>query len=103
MEQFGNYVNNEKIQSFTKWIYNLSPLELISVGCIISIMICECTTVNEQNVLGNFLEMVGQILLTSNAQATTTNPNYISASISQLDALKQELCKIINQKTTKHH
>lgn len=102
MENLDNYVNDKQIQSFVKWIYNLSPLELISVGSIISIIICECTTVNEQNVIGNFLEMVGQILLTANAQAESTDPKYMSASLVQLDTLKKELCQIINRKSTKH-
>ena len=103
MEKLNDYINKCQIQSFVKWIYDLSPLELISIGCVISIMICECTTVNEQNVLGNFLEMVGQILLTANAQATTVNPTHISASIVQLDELKAEIYKILNSKITKQH
>ena len=103
MEKLNDYINKGQIQSFVKRIYDLSPLELISIGCVISIMICECTTVNEQNVLGNFLEMVGQILLTANAQATTVNPTHISASIVQLDELKAEIYKILNSKITKQH
>lgn len=101
MEKIYEQLNEEKIKSFVKWIYSLSPIEMISVGYIISIILCEYTTVNEQNVIGNFLEMIGQTLLTSNAQATTINPDYIGVSISQLENFKREIFKELKKHSTK--
>ncbi len=103
MEKIYEQLNEEKIKSFVKWIYSLSSIELISVGYIISLIICEYTTINEQNVIGNFLEMIGQTLLTSNAQATTVNPEYIGVSISQLENFKRELFKELRKNSTKQN
>lgn len=98
LENICKQLSEDKVKSFVKIIYDLSPTELITTGCIISIIICQFTTYNEQNTLGNFLEMVGQILLSSNAQAATVDPKSISPSLCQIEKLKNELLKIINSK-----
>lgn len=91
MENIFESFEKEKIKSIVKWLYKLSPLELISTGCIIAIIICECTSVNEQAVIGNFLEQIGQIILTASSQAQAVDPNYISASLCQLKTLQKQI------------
>lgn len=91
MEDFFNNFNNKDISSFADYLQKLSPLEYISIGCILAITISQCTNPNQQNTLGNFLEMVGQILLTSYAQASVVDPKYISASICETEALKKQI------------
>lgn len=91
LEDVFKSLEKEKIRSIVKWLYKLSPIELISIGSVIAIILCEYTSVNEQAVLGNLLEQIGQILLTASSQAQAVNPNYISPSLCQLNDLKKQI------------
>ena len=55
-------------------------------------------SVNEQNSIGNWLEMVGQIILTFNAQETTlsnaSSQNNYNKIIDRLNELEKELKSI---------
>ena len=82
---------SQKLQSLAKWLYSLTPLEISTIGCIIGLIGIETLSVNEQNVIGNFLELIGQILLTSNAQASCVDPNFISPSLCNMDQMKKDL------------
>lgn len=91
MEEILNNLNKEQIISYSRILNNLSPTEFISLGYIISLLLCECLSPDEQNTLGNFLEMIGQILVTSYAQASATIPQYMQASIPDLQNLKKDI------------
>ncbi|MGH4140157.1 hypothetical protein [Clostridium sp.] len=52
-----------------KTLEDYTPNELATLAAIIGIIIASKYNVNQQNVVGNFLEGVGQILLLSAAQA----------------------------------
>ena len=91
MEKILENFNKDDIKYFSSMINKLSPLEFISYGCIISIIITQVIDPNEQNTLGNFLEMIGQILLTSYAQSTVTNPKYINLSLFQGEQLQNQI------------
>ena len=97
MENFFDNINKKDVSSIADYLQKLSPLEYISLGCILAITISQCTNPNQQNTLGNFLEMIGQILLTSYAQATVVNPKYISASICETEALKKQIDLILKK------
>ncbi len=90
MSDIYNMFESEKLKSLAKWLYTLSPLEISSIGCVIGLIGIETLTVNEQNVIGNFLELIGQILLTSNAQASCVDPNYVSPSLCNLEQLEKK-------------
>ncbi len=101
MEDFLKQINKEKIKVWSGQLNKLSPLEFISLGCIISVILSQTLNPNEQNTIGNFLEMVGQILLTSYAQYSVTDPNYISLSVCQGEQLQKQIDLIIKRlKTT---
>ena len=91
MEDILKQIDKDKIKTLSSSICNLSPLEFSTLGCIIAILICQTTTISQQYTLGNLLEMIGQILITNNAQATTIDPNYTSATITQLNSLRKEI------------
>ena len=90
MSDIYSMFETEKLKSLAKWLYTLSPIEISTIGCIIGLIGSEALTVNEQNVIGNFLELIGQILLTSNAQASCVNSNYISPSLCNLEKMEKE-------------
>lgn len=94
MNDFFKNINKDNVINFSNFLYNLSPIEYISLGCISAIIISNYLNPNEQNTLGNFLEMIGQILLTSYAQSSVVDPNYISFSLNQA----KDLESIINKK-----
>ena len=88
MDKYYDFLNSNEFINFSGDIHKLSPTEFVSVGCIFAIIIIQQINPNEQNTLGNFLEMVGQILLTSYAQATVVNPNFQPTSITQTKQLQ---------------
>ncbi len=76
-----NAHNNEgesPFKDFAKFITSLNPYEYAALSAIIGIIIAKGLTVPEQNSIGNWLESVGQIILTINAQASINNPNNYS-------------------------
>ena len=91
MEEIINNINKDQILSYSKILSNLSPLEFASLGCIISIILIELLNANEQNTVGNFLELVGQVLLTSYAQASIVDPNFSSPSKCDFKNLKTDV------------
>lgn len=98
MNNFYNNFNEKKFQDFAKELCNLSPTEFVTLGCVSAILLTQFLDPNEQNTFGNFLEMIGQILLTSYAQSTVVNPNYISFSLTQANELKRELINLLKNK-----
>ncbi len=62
--------NNQEIKSFVNWLMSLSPLEFTTLAVMISYIISCNLTVDEQNSFGNWFELVGQIMLTFNAQGS---------------------------------
>lgn len=81
-----------------------SNSELISLALASSFIIAEKTDLAQQNVLGNFYQTVGQVVLmiaaqNQNIQALEENPSEIDKSISndlqkQIDELKEYVEKL---------
>lgn len=94
MEDFFNKINKSDIISYSKLLSNLSPTELISIGYIISLILVEALSPYEQNTIGNFLELIGQALLTTFAQSSAIDPNINSPSQNEFNNLKADIKKI---------
>lgn len=69
-----NFINFD-YASLSKYLKKLSPVEVASFGSLIGILLIPSLTQNEQNSLGNFLELIGQVLLSSASQAELINPS----------------------------
>ncbi len=91
-EQYQKFINS--LTSFSDFLFHLTPFQFTMLGIILGIISCEALTVNQQNSLGNFLEEVGQILLTYNAQAETINGYRNSTYQEQLDELTRKVNQI---------
>lgn len=89
--------NQEEIKNFASWILTLSPFEFTTLGTIVGYLLSLSLTTAEQNSLGNWLELVGQIILTFNAQADANTPPS-AAQYCNLVKKVQELEKRINEK-----
>lgn len=70
--------NNCTFINFANLISELSPIEFTTLGVIVGYVLTVSLDVQTQNSLGNWFELVGQILLTASAQgsATLTNEEY---------------------------
>lgn len=69
-----NFINFD-YTSLSKYLKKLSPIEVASLGSLIGILLIPSLNQNEQNALGNFLELIGQVLLSSASQAELINPS----------------------------
>ena len=85
--------NLNEIKSFANWINSLTPLEFKTLGTLIGYLISSVLTVQEQNSIGNWFELVGQIILTFNAQGS----NNLPPSPSQYCNLENEVRKLIQE------
>ncbi len=101
MEDILNNINKQKIDLLSQMLNKLSPTELVTLGTIIAIILCEYLSPNQQNTLGNFLEMIGQVLLTSYAQATSSIPQYIPISVCDFETFEKEILNLIKNYANK--
>lgn len=92
-----NNYNQEEIKNFASWILTLSPFEFTTLATITGYIISMSLTTAEQNSIGNWLELVGQIILTFNAQAAANTPPS-AAQYCNLVKKVQELERKINNK-----
>ncbi len=84
-----NYNDFKKsIQSFSKWLDSIPPYEYSLYATILGYIIAYFLDTNSQNAFGNWLEQVGQIILTISAQASATPTN------DEYNALKQEVINL---------
>lgn len=80
--------------AFIDLLLSINEYELTILGFAIGILLAPNITVNQQNSLGNFFELIGQTLLTINAQKINLQPN--SPSKQQLNEKIKELEKELN-------
>lgn len=87
--------------AFVDLLLSLNEYELSILGFAIGILISPTITTNQQNSLGNFFELIGQTLLTVNAQTINLQPNAPSRIElnERIKRLEQELAKIKNTLT----
>ena len=86
------------------FLFNLSGFEYAVIGTILGIVISSKLSINQQNSIGNFLELVGQILLSISSQeynrlnTQNNNARYQDNNnndlIDRLNKLEAELNKI---------
>ncbi len=91
MYEFGDMSCN----AFVDLLLSLNEYELAILGCAIGLLLAPTITINQQSALGNFFELIGQVLLTTNAQAVNLQPN--APSRQQLAKKIKELEQQINQ------
>ena len=77
---------------FISYLLELNDVELTLLATIIGYYLSIDIDYNKQNSLGNFFELIGQILLTIAAQSSSMN-NVLSTNTLQkeIEALKKEI------------
>lgn len=100
-----NSNQNNKFKSFSAFLSNLSPLEFTTIGCLVGLIITEQLNSNEQNSIGNFFELVGQVILTAQAQSSinSSSPsssdfnNFKNQTNSSINNILKEISKLKNR------
>lgn len=69
-KEFENFVHQD-LCSFSDWLFSLNAYEFTFIATTLGFLISPQLTVNQQNSLGNFFELLGQVILTINAQNVT--------------------------------
>lgn len=64
---FDDFVNVD-YASLSDWIFSFTGTEYAIVGALLGILIASPLNINQQNSIGNFLELIGQTILAINAQ-----------------------------------
>lgn len=87
-----NFDEFEKIvKNFSLWLDSIPPYEYSLYATITGYIIAYFLNTNTQNALGNWFELVGQVILTISAQASATPTS------GEYKALKQEVVNLRNE------
>lgn len=73
-ESFQNF-NTKEFKTFSDWLFKLNAYEFSLLSPLIASIISKPLTINQQNSLGNFFELLGQTMLTIAAQNTIIQAN----------------------------
>lgn len=88
----------EAVKSFSNWLDSIPPYEYSLTGVIIAYIIAPNLTNNAQNAFGNWLELVGQIILTISAQASATpETGQYNQLLADVENLKAEIERLKNR------
>ena len=87
-------MNENYYNKLANLLSSLSPFEFTTLGVIFGYFLSLSIPITELNSLGNWFELVGQILLTYSAQgtATPTNKEY-NQLVQDVELLKQIILK----------
>ena len=96
-DEFSKFVNQD-YKSFSEWLFSLNAYEFTLIATIAGFLISPKLTINEQNSLGNFFELLGQVILTINAQGSTLNQSNSAKSnikpIIESSTIEEEIVNI---------
>lgn len=88
----------EAVKSFSNWLDSIPPYEYSLTGVIIAYIIAPNLTNSALNAFGNWLELVGQIILTISAQASATpKTGQYNQLLADVENLKAEIERLKNR------
>ena len=94
-EAFKKFINQDFL-GLSNWINSLNPYEFSLIAAVIGFIVAPPLSANEQNSLGNFFELIGQVLLSIAAQNMTVSQSSQQSS-NQSPDFNQELEKLKNE------
>lgn len=71
-------MSKNPISIFVDYLFSINPYELSLLANILGIILTIPLNANQQNTLGNFFELIGQQILTIQAQNANLSPNQSS-------------------------
>ena len=92
-------MNDEKyFSNFSKWLASLSANEFALLAMITGYIITQGLNYEEQNSIGNWLECVGQIILTLSAQNQLLSPSD-PAVMTKINELQKQIDELKNKES----
>lgn len=86
------------VTDFSNWLDSIPPYEYSLLATITAYLIAPMLSLNAQNALGNWLEQVGQIILTISAQASATpSSEEYNELLDRVSRLEKEIIKYKNK------
>lgn len=73
--EFFSKFDNKDFSKFSDFLFNLNPYEFTLIAPLIGSIISKNLTIDQQNSIGNFFELLGQTILTIAAQAQIIEDN----------------------------
>ena len=83
--------NNIKKRHIVKKIEDYSPYELVTLATTLGIIIAKKNNLGQQNVIGNFLQQVGQHILTIAAQASNIEAQQVDPAVAGIIDLQKQI------------
>lgn len=74
--------------------FSLSPVKFSLLASLLGVLLIDNLDLNQQNSLGNFLENVGQNLLTAAAQGQTVQASQQNQIRKQIQSLKNQIAEL---------
>lgn len=68
-------MSKNPITLFVDYLFSINPYELSLIANILGMILTVPLNANQQNTLGNFFELIGQQILTIQAQNANLSPN----------------------------
>lgn len=105
-DAFEKFVNND-FKKLSNSLFSLSAFEFNLLATLIGFALTPALSTNEQNSLGNFFALIGQVLMTANAQNITLAANKAKVNNfekffqtnntnDEIILIKEEIIKIYN-------
>ena len=89
--------SNYNFSEFADWLFSLSGTDFVIIGTITAILISSNLTLNQQNSIGNFFELIGEAILTFNAQEITRLSKYTNPHNLSIEDLNQKINYLYNE------
>lgn len=68
-----NNEQNQQVRDFIEYILNLTPNEIGIITAALGVLLSQNLSPMQQNVIGNFFELIGQVILMISAQGQYIN------------------------------
>ena len=92
-----NNFTNQNFNELSNWLNTLNPYEFALYGALAGFLIAPTLNPNQLNSVGNWLEEIGQILLTIAAQSITVQQANSNNQTGIFDISKDDLNNIWNE------
>lgn len=79
-----NNEQNQQVRDFIEYILNLTPNQIGVITATLGVLLSQNLSPMQQNVIGNFFELIGQVILMISAQGqyiNTTEANDYSPQV----------------------
>lgn len=88
--------DQDNFSNFSKWLSSLSANEFVLAAIFTGFVVTQGLNYEEQNSIGNWLECVGQIILTLSAQNQLLSPSDPNI-INKINNLQKQIDEIKNK------